>query len=63
VYRQATGDRAIYDPSNANAAQWVAIITDDPDFEAECPVLRFNDTIWLQLLANLAWDRSLVLDS
>jgi hypothetical protein len=41
----------------------VAIITDDPDFQAECPVLRFNDTIWLQLLATLAWERSLVLDS
>ena len=63
VYRQATGDRPIYDPSNSNARQWVAIITDDPDFEADCTVLRFHDTIWLQLLANLAWDRSLVLDS
>jgi len=25
-------------------------------------VLHFNDTIWLQLLANLAWERSLILD-
>jgi hypothetical protein len=40
----------------------VAIVTDDADFEAECPVLHFHDTIWLQLLASLAWDRSLVID-
>ena len=63
VYRQTIGDRPIYDPATPDAAQWVAIVTDDPDFVADCPVLRFHDTIWLQLLANLAWDRSLVLDS
>ena len=34
-----------------------------PAAEADCPVLHFNDTIWLQLLANLVWDRSLILDS
>jgi molybdopterin-guanine dinucleotide biosynthesis protein B len=63
VFRQAVADRPLYDPARPNAREWVAIITDDPQFQAECPVLRFNDTIWLQLLANLAWDRSLTLDS
>jgi molybdopterin-guanine dinucleotide biosynthesis protein MobB len=63
VFRKAVGDRPLYDSANPNAHEWVAIITDDPDFHAECPVLRFSDTIWLQLLANFAWDRSLVLDS
>jgi molybdopterin-guanine dinucleotide biosynthesis protein MobB len=63
VFRRAVADQPIYNPKASNAGQWVAIITDDPDFEADCPVLRFHDTIWLQLLANLAWDRSLVLDS
>ncbi|MDF3053846.1 MAG: molybdopterin-guanine dinucleotide biosynthesis protein [Geminicoccaceae bacterium] len=63
VFRRAAGDQPIYSASAANASEWVAIVTDDPDFEAECPVLRFNDTIWLQLLANLAWERALVLDS
>jgi molybdopterin-guanine dinucleotide biosynthesis protein B len=63
VFRKAVGDRPLYNPTTANAREWVAIITDDPDFEAACSVLRFNDTIWLQLLANLAWDRSLILDS
>ena len=63
VFRRAAADQPIYHPTASNASQWVAIITDDPDLEADCPVLHFHDTIWLQLLANLAWDRSLVLDS
>jgi molybdopterin-guanine dinucleotide biosynthesis protein MobB len=61
VFRQAVGDRPLYNPRATNAREWVAILTDDPDFEAECSVLHFSDTIWLQLLASLAWDRALVL--
>jgi molybdopterin-guanine dinucleotide biosynthesis protein len=63
VFRRAAGDRPLYDPSASNSREWVAIITDDQDFQAECAVLRFNDTIWLQQLASLAWERSLVLGS
>jgi len=62
VYRKAAGDRPLYDPAAQNAEQWVAIVTDDPGLTATCPVLHFHDTIWLQLLANLAWERSLILD-
>jgi molybdopterin-guanine dinucleotide biosynthesis protein B len=62
VFRRAASKQPLYDPAAANAEQWVAVVTDDPDFTAECSVLRFHDTIWLQMLANLAWDRSLVLD-
>jgi molybdopterin-guanine dinucleotide biosynthesis protein MobB len=62
VFRRAAADRPLYDPASANSREWVAIITDDPDLQAECTVLRFNDTIWLQLLASLAWDRSLAID-
>ncbi len=63
VFRKAAADRPLYEPSAANSREWVAIVTDDLDFQAECPVLHFNDTIWLQLLASLAWERSLLLDS
>jgi molybdopterin-guanine dinucleotide biosynthesis protein MobB len=63
VYRRVIGSRPIYDPTSPHADQWVAVITDDPAFKADCPVLHFQDTIWLQLLANLAWERSLPLDS
>jgi molybdopterin-guanine dinucleotide biosynthesis protein MobB len=62
VFRHAAGRRPLYDPAAPNADEWVAVITDDADFTAGCPVLHFHDTIWLQLLTNLAWDRSLVLD-
>jgi molybdopterin-guanine dinucleotide biosynthesis protein MobB len=62
VYRRTIGSKPIYDGSSPQTHQWVAVITDDPDFQAECPVLHFQDTIWLQLLANLAWERSLPLD-
>jgi molybdopterin-guanine dinucleotide biosynthesis adapter protein len=63
VHRREVGAQPLYDPASPNAAEWIAIVTDDPGFEAECTVLHFYDTIWLQLLTTLAWDRSLVLDS
>jgi molybdopterin-guanine dinucleotide biosynthesis protein MobB len=63
VYRRAVNRHPLYDPTAPNANQWVAIITDDPGFQAECSVLHFHDTIWLQLLANLAWEHSLTVTS
>jgi molybdopterin-guanine dinucleotide biosynthesis protein B len=61
VHRHAIAEKPLYNPRATNAREWVAILTDDPDFEADCPVLHFSDTIWLQLLASLAWDRSLII--
>ena len=61
VFRRSVASTPLYDPAAPNARQWVAIITDDPEFSAGCSVLRFQDTIWLQLLANLAWERSQIL--
>jgi molybdopterin-guanine dinucleotide biosynthesis protein B len=62
VFRKAVADAPIYDEASPEARQWIAIVTDDEAFRAACAVLHFNDTIWLQLLANLAWERSLILD-
>lgn len=56
------GTRPLYDPAAPNADQWLAVVTDDPKFEAPCRVLRFTDTMWLQLLAGLVLDQGLVLD-
>ena len=61
VFRRAVVSSSLYDPAAPNASQWVAVVTDDPDFTAECAVLHFHDTMWLQLLANLAWERSHIL--
>lgn len=55
VYRPAVSPLPLYDPAAPNAAEWVAIITDDPNFRADCPVLRFGDTAWMPTLASLAW--------
>ena len=61
VYRREAKIGPIFDSKAANADDWVALITDDEHLEATIPVLRFRDTMWLQLLANIAWDRAKVL--
>jgi molybdopterin-guanine dinucleotide biosynthesis protein MobB len=64
VWRRAVADRPLYDPAAPNASEWLAIMTDDRgalSVEPRCPVLSFGDTNWLQTLANLAWERALVL--
>ena len=63
VYRRAVAPQPIYDPAAANADDWVAIVTDDYGFESDRRILRFNDTMWLQLLANLAWEHALVIET
>ena len=61
VFRRAVASSPIYEDAGQDAAHWKAIVTDDDDFKADCPVLRFHDTMWLQLLANIAWDGALIL--
>ncbi len=61
VYRREVGPAPLYDPRSPNAEDWVAIVTDDFRLEAACKVLRFQDTMWLQLLANIGWDRAKVI--
>ena len=61
VFRTAIAAAPLYREAGADTAHWVAIVTDDPDLEAQCPVLRFQDTMWLQLLANLVWGQAQVL--
>jgi len=62
VFRRAVAPSPLYDPAASNASQWIAIVTDDYAFEADVRILRFNDTMWLQLLANLAWEQALTLE-
>jgi molybdopterin-guanine dinucleotide biosynthesis protein MobB len=62
VYRKAVADRPIYDGTSPEAKQWIAVVTDDRGFRADCTVLHFDDTFWLQLLANLAWERSQLIE-
>lgn len=61
VYRTACGPDPLFNPERVNAADWVAMVTDNHAFRAPFPVFRFTDTSWLVTLANLAWDRAKVL--
>ena len=61
VHRLAAARRPIFDPATRDAAQWVAMLTDDPAYRAPFPVFRFNDTGWLFTLTSLAWERALPL--
>ncbi len=63
VYRRAVAPEPVYQAGAPNADQWVAIVTDDHGFQSDRRVLRFNDTMWLQLLANLAWEHALVAET
>ena len=55
VFRTEVADSPLFDPRSDAAEQWLAIVTDG-DYEADCRVLRFRDTMWLQFLANIGWD-------
>jgi len=61
VFRRAIGGHPLYDPAAPNAGEWVALVVDDPELQAECRVLHFQDTMWLQTLATIAWERAKLL--
>ncbi|MEO8451635.1 MAG: molybdopterin-guanine dinucleotide biosynthesis protein B [Gemmatimonadota bacterium] len=60
VQRKVIGP-PLYDPTAADANQWVAIVTDDHGLDARCRVVRFTDTMWPQLLGSLAWEHAKLL--
>lgn len=61
VYRTVAGPKPLFDAAVADPTGWVAMLTDDREYRAPFPVYRFSDTAWLVTLANLAWDRAMVL--
>ena len=61
VYRLACGDQPLFDSSQHDPSDWVAMVTDNPKYRGPFPVFRFTDTAWLVTLANLAWDRAKIL--
>jgi molybdopterin-guanine dinucleotide biosynthesis protein B len=63
VWRRAVAPAPLYDPASPDASRWVALVTDDETFRAPgCRVIHFHDTMWLHLLAPLAWDEALILE-
>lgn len=61
VFRSAVAAAPLFRSTLPNAGEWIALVTDDDQLEAPCPVLRFRDTMWLQLLANMAWEKAKLL--
>ena len=61
IYRRAVGPNPLV-KTLPNTGHWVAVVTDADLNGTPCPVLRFTDTMWLQLLAGLAWDHAKVID-
>lgn len=59
VFRREASTTPIYSATAPNADEWIGLLTDDDKFDAPCPVLRFRDTMWLQLIANIVWDKAL----
>jgi molybdopterin-guanine dinucleotide biosynthesis protein MobB len=59
VFRPSVSDAPLYRPAAPDAPLWAAIVTDDYGFDAPCTIIRFQDTMWLQLLATLAWERAI----
>ncbi len=53
VFRRVVATAPLFDAHAENADEWIAIMTDDPKYDAPCRVLRFSDTMWLNMLTVL----------
>jgi molybdopterin-guanine dinucleotide biosynthesis protein B len=62
IYRAEVGPSPLIRAAT-DQSPWVALVADTPVTGVTCPVLRFTDTMWLQLLVAMAWDRARVLES
>ena len=62
VWRREVAPTPVYSESAPDRDQWLALLTDDETYRASCRVIHFRDTMWLHLLATLAWDEGLELD-
>jgi len=60
VFRTSVAKTPLFNGASPTADQWLAIVTDG-DLQADCRILRFRDTMWLQLLANIGWDGARVI--
>ena len=57
VFRKEAAKEPLFNPGASNASEWLAIITDDTRYTAPCRVLRFNDTMWLTVLAMMIMEQ------
>lgn len=62
VHRKSKHQAPLFDPASPDAKLWVSMVTDDDQLRVPIPTFRFTDTGWLVSLAQLAWDRAVVVD-
>jgi molybdopterin-guanine dinucleotide biosynthesis protein MobB len=62
VFRKEVAKAPLYDPGLSNAADWIAIVTDDHKYHAPLRVLHFTDTMWLTVLTAMVMDQAKPLD-
>ncbi len=63
IWRRQIGEPPLYNPADPLHSHWKAIVTDDDKLKVTtCRVLRFRDTMWLNLLASLVWEEALELE-
>jgi molybdopterin-guanine dinucleotide biosynthesis protein MobB len=58
VFRRLIAPAPLLEAGTTETASWVAIVTDDLDLAAPCRVIHFQDTMWMQLLATIAFDQA-----
>ena len=53
VFRRAVHATPIYQPGVPGSEHYLAVVTDDREFRASIPVMRFTDTAWLYRLTDI----------
>lgn len=53
VFREAAHREALYDPTDSESQNYLAIVTDAHVPGATIPIIRFDDATWLDTLADL----------
>jgi molybdopterin-guanine dinucleotide biosynthesis protein len=61
IYRKAVAPAPLVLEA-PDRSSWVAVLSDTPVPGLTCPVLRFTDTMWLQLLAVITWDHAKIVE-
>lgn len=62
VHRKAVHGEPLFDPDDASASQWIAMVSDERGRKLPFPVFTFTDTAWLPSLMHFAWERALIVE-
>ena len=60
IWRKEVGACPLVNDAGAEVDQWVALLSDDKKVTAPCRPLYTQDTMWMNILVELIWDRAKV---